>query len=67
MVLECVSQILVQMKLRCHESMAQRAKSEAVSGITSAFAIDLVCTTRRRIQASSSTNPRPEKGDLIPL
>ena len=27
----------------------------------------LICTTHRRILASSSTNQRPEKGNLIPL
>ena len=34
--------------------------------ISASFEIALICTTRRQIPASASTNQGPEKDDLIP-
>jgi len=35
------------------------------NGVKSSFPIALICTARRRIQASASTNQGPETGDLV--
>ena len=35
------------------------------SGIKSSLKLALVCTTRRRIPVSASTNQGPEKGNLV--